>query len=121
MTSSHTSLESALSSLPKGTHRTFLIGGSQLYSLALDPPSPSSSSSITPDPTSPTQHLVDRILLTRVLTPFACDTFLTDFAATGNWRQANHDELQEWVGGEVQPGEVEEKGVKYRFEMWVRV
>jgi dihydrofolate reductase len=117
MTSSHTSLESALSSLPKGTHRTFLIGGSQLYSLALDPPPPSPSASTT----SPTQHLVDRILLTRVLTPFACDTFFTDFAATGNWRQASHGELQEWVGGEVQPGEVEEKGVKYRFEMWIRV
>jgi dihydrofolate reductase len=28
--------------------------------------------------------------------------------------------MDEWVGWEVPRGEVEEKGVRYRFEMWVR-
>jgi dihydrofolate reductase len=64
------------------------------------------------------------VLLTRINSDIECDTFLTDFAAQETngrrvWRLASHSELEEWVGFEVPKGEVEEKGIKYRFEMWV--
>lgn len=65
------------------------------------------------------------MLLTRVVSDVKCDVFLTDFAAqkagdgSDAWRLATHQELQDWVGFEVPEGDVEEKGFKYRFEMWV--
>lgn len=81
--------------------RAFLIGGSQLYNLSLqaDPP------------------LVDRALLTRVLTDFECDTFLHDFTKAATWEKKSHAELCEWIGFQVDE-ENEEKGVRYRYEMW---
>lgn len=100
-TTAHVSLEHVLASLHPETHRAFLIGGAQLYNQALP------------------VH-VDRILLTRVLKQIDCDTFLADFTSDSAWRQASHDELCEWVGWDVPEGEVEEKGIKYRYEMWVR-
>ena len=100
-TSAHGSLEDALAQLPESTHRAFLIGGAQLYNQAL-----------------PTH--CDRVLLTRVLTQIPCDAFLADFTADKSWRLASHQELRDWVGWDVPEGEIEEKGIKYRFEMWVR-
>ncbi|WWD21634.1 hypothetical protein CI109_106120 [Kwoniella shandongensis] len=113
-TFTHSSLESALSSLPaSSTPRTFLIGGSSLYTTSLT--------------TSPTP-LVDRVLLTRIIsTQFdeQCDAFLEDFtnhidekSGEKRWRRCNLAELREWIGWDVQE-ENEEKGVKYRYEMWV--
>ena len=102
MTSSHRSIRSALDHLPSHTPRVFLIGGAQLYNLALASSPPS----------------VDRVLLTRVTTNFDCDTFLTDFTRDESWSRASHRDLCDWVGFEVPENEVEEKGVKYRFEMW---
>lgn len=65
--------------------------------------------------------MVDRVLLTRVETDFGCDTFLHDFAADRDiWKLASHAQLCEWAGWDVPAGEIEEKGVKYRYEMWVR-
>ena len=96
-------MTSAIAEIPAKTNRVFLIGGAQLYELAL-----TSSPSI-----------VDRVLLTRILTDFECDTFLTDFTRDKAWSLASHDELREWVGWEVPEGELEEKGVKYRYEMWM--
>lgn len=72
--------------------------------------------------------MVDRVLLTRITNEVECDTFLDDFTSrttikdgeeTRMWRLASHKELEEYVGFEVKEGEVEEKGFKYRFEMWV--
>ena len=121
-TTTHDSLQSAISSLsshiPTTTHsqahthshRAFLIGGSQLYTQALT--------------TSPT--LVDRVLLTRIVQPdFDCDTHLTDFASQSDqqgkiWRPSSHAELCDWVGWQVPSGEIEEKGVRYKYEMWTR-
>ena len=79
------------------------MGGAQLYELALTSSPPT----------------VDRVLLTRILTEFECDTFLTDFIRDKAWSRASHAELCEWVGWEVPEGELEEKGVKYRYEMWM--
>ena len=102
MTSSHTSITSAFAVLPPSCHRVFLIGGAQLYDLALA--------------SSPT--IVDRILITRIATEYKCDTFFEDFTRDPQWSQASHQELCDWVGWGVPEGEVEENGAKYRYEMW---
>lgn len=132
-TSAHPSLDSVLSSLPASSSasRAFLIGGSQLYTQALTSNPP----------------MVDRVLLTRILTDFECDTFLTDFtnpasnvapshasapvteappgtssssstSTSGRWVKKTHEELCDWIGFKVEE-EQEEKGVQYRYEMWV--
>ncbi|KAF8168122.1 dihydrofolate reductase-like domain-containing protein [Crassisporium funariophilum] len=96
-------------------HRGFIIGGASLYSetLAL--------------PISPAEPYVDRILLTRILSPDfnECDVFMPDFLEkdgkkTEEWTRSSHAALREWVGFEVPEGEQEENGVKYEFQMWVR-
>ncbi len=115
----HLNLDSALDRLSQPEflevpiHRPFVIGGASLYrdTLALGP----SSSSF-----------VDRILLTRILSPAFedCDVFMPDFLSNTTdphpWRQASHVELQKWVGFEVAAGMQEENGVQYEFQMWVR-
>ncbi|BEI83870.1 hypothetical protein CcaverHIS002_0404740 [Cutaneotrichosporon cavernicola] len=101
LTTAHASFEDALASVPGDTHRVFLIGGATLYNAALP------------------SH-VDRVLLTRVLERLPCDVFLSDFTALPGWRLTSHDELRQWVGWEVPEGEVEEKGIRYRYEMWVK-
>ncbi|GMK59385.1 hypothetical protein CspeluHIS016_0704000 [Cutaneotrichosporon spelunceum] len=101
LTSAYASFEDALAGVPDDAGRVFLIGGATLYNAALP------------------QH-VDRVLLTRVLERLPCDVFLSDFTALPGWRQASHDELKEWVGWDVPEGEVEEKGIRYRYEMWVK-
>jgi len=114
----HSNLESVLDRishsewLESPIHRTFVIGGASLYrdTLAL---SPSSGA------------FVDRILLTRVLSPAfeECDVYMPDFQNTGDeqtWRRASHKVLQEWAGMEVPQGVQEENGIKYEFQMWVR-
>ncbi|KAJ7293557.1 dihydrofolate reductase-like domain-containing protein [Mycena rebaudengoi] len=84
------------------TSRAFVIGGASLYaeSLAL--------------PASSAVGFVDRILLTRILSPAfdECDVFMPDFLGStdGGWVQAAHEALQAW----------EENGIKYEFQMWVR-
>ncbi|WVQ75883.1 hypothetical protein IAR50_005517 [Cryptococcus sp. DSM 104548] len=109
----HGSLNSAISALPSGPDapRAFLIGGSTLYTTAL-----LSSPSDRP--------LVDRVLLTRILSQFECDAHLEDFAShqtpSGEklWKKCSTQELREWIGWDVEE-EQEEKGIKYRYEMWV--
>lgn len=95
-------------------HRSFVIGGASLYgdTLALPPTANS---------------FVDRVLLTRILSPAfeGCDVFMPDFVgkAVGDsrpWRQVSHTELQEWVGFDVAAGTQEENGVQYEYQMWVR-
>jgi len=100
--STHSSLESALLTL-KPESRAFLIGGSQLYNATLQ---------------SPSSTNLNRVLLTRVLSDFECDTFLYDFTNDGKWVKASHQELCDWIGFTVDE-ENEEKGIKYRYEMWV--
>jgi len=107
-------LKSGLSVLSERHHSNlnhgFIIGGATLYteSLAL--------------PLSATEPGVDRVLLTRILSPNFddCDVFMPDFIKEGGWAKSTHAELQEWVGFEVAEGEQEENGVKYEFQMWVR-
>ncbi|KAI0094863.1 dihydrofolate reductase-like domain-containing protein [Irpex rosettiformis] len=105
-----------ISQADSALHRIFVIGGASLYTESLLLP--------TSDPA-----FVDRILLTRILSPAFedCDVFMPDFLR-GNlgrevvmaWKRASHNELQEWVGFEVPEGVQEEKGIKYEFQMWTR-
>lgn len=110
------SLKAGLSVLDSTSlHRGFIIGGATLYaeSLAL--------------PLSTTDPCVDRVLLTRIISPDFndCDVFMPDFlkedtTTRTEWERSSHAALQEWVGFEVPEGEQEENGVKYEFQMWVR-
>lgn len=100
---------------PPKLNRTFLIGGAQLYSHGLTTPHSS--------------YTANRILLTRLKTDFSdCDAFLPPIpsATEGEWKQATHKELCEWVGWEVPEGDQTEKDrtggeeVIYEFQMWTR-
>lgn len=125
----YTDIPSALSSLRSTTKsdrspRIFLIGGSTLYTSSLLPSTVPSLNSSTSTPQSFSQPLIDRILLTRILSPFECDAYLEDFAAhtkpdgTKVWKKTSIKEFREWIGWDIEE-QVEEKGVKYIFEMWV--
>ncbi|KAJ7125599.1 dihydrofolate reductase-like domain-containing protein [Mycena crocata] len=110
------SLEAAITRMKSETGpitRGFIIGGASLYaeSLALPP-----SSSV---------GFVDRILLTRIISPAfdECDVFMPDFLGGtdgGTWKKEAHAALEQWVGFEVAEGEQEENGVRYEFQMWIR-
>lgn len=67
--------------------------------------------------------VVDRILLTRILSPEFddCDVFFPEFRNTPGWSQASHEALEAWVGFEVAKGVQKENGVEYEFQMWVRI
>jgi len=108
-------LKSALAHLEESNiniHRAFIIGGAALYNETLALPFSSSEPGL------------DRILLTRVLSPEfkECDIFFQDICneKSEEWTRSTHAALQDWVGFEVPEGEQEEKGLKYEFQMWVR-
>ena len=102
--------------LEKPIHRSFVIGGANIYRDTLAFPTTSDT-------------FVDRILLTRVLSPAFedCDVFFPEFqqeegteVSTVRWRRASHEEFREWAGFDVPEGVQEENGVQYEFQMWVR-
>ncbi|KAI0363896.1 dihydrofolate reductase [Pilatotrama ljubarskyi] len=118
----HSSLDSAMERLgkpeflEKPLHRSFLIGGAHIYRATLALPTTSDT-------------FVDRILLTRVLSPAFedCDVLFPDFLSgdeaeggKSQWRRASHEELRQWAGFDVPEGIQEENGVQYEFQMWVR-
>jgi dihydrofolate reductase len=86
--------------------RAFVIGGAQIYKEALE------------------KADTKRILLTRVLTDFECDTFfpvqLNEDGTADGWTRKTKDELDSWVGVTVPEGVQEENGTRYVFEMWER-
>ncbi|EQB54068.1 dihydrofolate reductase [Colletotrichum gloeosporioides Cg-14] len=85
--------------------KVFVIGGAQIYGAALELPE------------------ANRVLLTRVLGDFECDAFFPlklgggEDSAEG-WARREKRELDEWVGEEVEGGEIEENGTRYEFQMW---
>lgn len=108
------SLEQALAFLearpPGELGRVFVIGGGQIYTAALQLPQ------------------TRRLLFTRILSEFECDTFFplpvatepasgADECAPG-WTVRPKAELDKWVGEEVPAGTVEENGTEYEFQMW---
>ncbi|PVI05029.1 hypothetical protein DM02DRAFT_725471 [Periconia macrospinosa] len=75
-------------------HRTFIIGGAQLYTSSLTLPQ------------------TDRVLLTRVQEEYECDTFFPDiFSGSDGWREGSEGEWREWTG-EVFENEVGKEGGK---------
>ncbi|KAI0024772.1 dihydrofolate reductase [Xylariomycetidae sp. FL0641] len=99
-----------------GAGRAFVIGGAQIYGAALRLPA------------------ARRVLLTRVLGDFECDTFFPlrldedeDEAAQGEggqrakWVRRSKEELDAWTGETVPEGIQEENGTQYEFQMWERV
>ncbi|TDL28652.1 hypothetical protein BD410DRAFT_781171 [Rickenella mellea] len=111
------SLQSAISHArtPAATipsvHRCFIVGGASIYNEAMS-----------------SSFLVDRILLTRVLSPAFedCDIFFPEFREQKDtegkaiWERASNEELQVWAGFDVPDGVQEENGVHYEFQMWTR-
>lgn len=104
------SISDALSVIAKSEEnsgRTFIIGGAQIYKDALG------------------RSETKRILLTRILGDFDCDTFfpveLGEDGKAEGWRRMEREELSRWVGEEVEEGVTEEAGTRYVFEMWERV
>lgn len=67
-----------------------------------------------------------RILLTRVLGDFECDTFFevelkeSGVSKGGEWVRRSKEELDSWTGESVPEGVHEESGTRYVFEMWER-
>jgi dihydrofolate reductase len=84
--------------------RAFVIGGAQIYKAALE------------------KKEAKRILLTRVLSDFECDTFfpvqLDESGKTEGWERRSKEELDRWAGEQVPEGVQEENGTRYLFEMW---
>jgi dihydrofolate reductase len=83
-----------------------VIGGAQIYEEAIQ------------------RAETKRILLTRVLTDFDCDTYfplqLNDDGKAEGWERKSKQELDRWVGETVPQGVQEENDTKYIFEMWER-
>lgn len=100
-------------------YRCFIGGGASIYKEALG---------ISASDDKSLSAFADRVLMTRILSPTFdnCDVFIPDFRDVRGqdgqllWQQATHEEMEEWVGGEVPSGVQEEKGVQYEFQMWTR-
>ncbi|KAI1338044.1 dihydrofolate reductase [Xylariaceae sp. FL0016] len=114
-------LRSAQNQAQAQAGKAFVIGGAQIYDAALQLPE------------------ARRILLTRVMDDFDCDTFFPlrlsdggDGAHTGagagegegnnaGWVKKSKAELDTWTGEMVPEGVQEENGTRYEFQMWERV
>ena len=98
------SVEDAIQAVDHTGTKTFIIGGAQIYKAALE------------------RKEAQRILLTRVLTDFECDTFfpvqLDESGKTEGWERKSKEDLDRWVGEQVVEGVQEENGTRYVFEMW---
>ncbi|KAF2448169.1 hypothetical protein P171DRAFT_428279 [Karstenula rhodostoma CBS 690.94] len=82
--------------------RVFVIGGATIYDAALQLPQ------------------TERVLLTNIEEEYECDTFFSvDLEKDAGWKRSSKDEIEEWTGEKVEP--VEEKGVRFVFEMFERV
>jgi len=92
--------------------RVFVIGGAQIYGAAL------------------ALGETKRILLTRVLSDFECDTkFPLELGgeegakaeAAAAWKRSSQAEFDAWVGEAAPAGIQEENGTQYEFQMWERL
>ncbi|KAH8199647.1 hypothetical protein TruAng_006177 [Truncatella angustata] len=105
------SLEKAVeyvnSSASGNIERAYVIGGAQIYSAALQ------------------LKETKRILLTKVMSDFECDTFfsLKLFESQGDskWVKSSKEELDEYTGETVPEGVQEENGTEYEFQMWEKM
>lgn len=101
------SLEEALVAAD-GCARIFVIGGAQTYAAAL------------------TLSSTTRILFTRILAPFECDTdFPLELREDGNsvkgWSRTSQVDWRRWTGEAETPTSQSENGTSYVFEMWEKI
>lgn len=84
--------------------RAFVIGGAEIYREALE------------------RRETKRILFTRILSDFACDTYfpitLDDMGTAAGWRRTPKADLDAWTGEIIPEGVQEENDTRYIFEMW---
>lgn len=102
-----TSLTAALEGLSRSRNigRVFVIGGAEIYKAALE------------------AKETKRILLTRILTDFECDTIFPIKLGEdeeGEWKKKEKEELDQWVQETVPDGLQEENDINYSFEMYER-
>ena len=98
----HVSSSSSTTDLPR-VARAFVIGGSQIYSAALE------------------MEQTDSVLLTRVYGEWECDTFFpVDFDEDKHWRRESLDTLREWTGEEVTPGKMKEGNTEFEYRLYTR-
>ncbi|KAF2972097.1 hypothetical protein GQX73_g1459 [Xylaria multiplex] len=93
--------------------KVFVIGGAQIYASALQ------------------LKEARRVLLTRVMSDFECDTFfplqLSEDSSeakgdnAGRWVRKSKEDLDQWTGETVPEGIQEENQTQYEFQMWERV
>ncbi|KAH9211002.1 dihydrofolate reductase-like domain-containing protein [Leptodontidium sp. 2 PMI_412] len=100
-------IESAGTQAGSSQSKLFVIGGAQIYKASLE------------------SKDAKRILLTRVLGDFECDTFfpvaLGENGTASGWQRKSKEDLDLWTGETVPEGIQEENGTKYIFEMWERI
>jgi dihydrofolate reductase len=82
--------------------RAFVIGGASIYKAALELPQ------------------TNRILLTRISKEYECDTFFPESYESSEWHLASHQDLQEFVGEEVEEGDVADGEVRLGFQLYER-
>ncbi|PBP25493.1 dihydrofolate reductase [Diplocarpon rosae] len=104
------SLDQAIASVraqPDAHSRLFVIGGAQIYKASLE------------------ANKARRILLTRILDDFECDTFfpitLGEDGTADGWKRKTKEDLDEWAGEKLPEGVQEENSTRYVFEMWERI
>ena len=91
--------------------RVFVIGGAQIYAAALG------------------RAEARRVLLTRVKSDFACDTFFpivlggeaAASEASPGWVQRTRAEHAAWIGEELSEAAQTENGIEYEFQMWEKL
>ncbi|PBP20376.1 dihydrofolate reductase [Diplocarpon rosae] len=104
------SLDQAIASLraqPEVHSRLFVIGGAQIYKASIE------------------AKKARRILLTRILDDFECDTFfpitLGEDGTADGWKRKSKEDLDQWAGEKLPEGVQEENSTRYVFEMWERI
>ncbi|KAH7348699.1 dihydrofolate reductase-like domain-containing protein [Rhexocercosporidium sp. MPI-PUGE-AT-0058] len=102
--SMYQAVDSAGAQAGNSQSKLFVIGGAQIYKASLE------------------SEDTKRILLTRILGDFECDTFfpitLGEDGKASGWVRKSKEDLDHWTGETVPGGIQEENGTKYIFEMW---
>lgn len=96
------SLENAFKTIdPKKHARTFIIGGAQIYALAIK------------------ETNCTHILLTRIKNKIECDAFFPEIKDS-EFRLASHQELEDYVQQQVPEGIQKHKELEYEFTLYLR-
>lgn len=96
-----TSIQDVLNDIRDAQSKVFCIGGSQIYNEFLP--------------------ITNRILLTKIKYPnFDNADIKFPVMSDKDWIRCSHQDLESFVGFPVQNGDIEENGIKFEFQMFVR-